>query len=380
MNIAIVTHKVIRGDGQGRVNYEIALSALERGHGVILIASSIAPELQNREGLRWIQITVDGWPSDLIRNQIFAARSALWIKRHRGEFEKLMVNGFITWAKSDINTAHLVHSTWVKIMQDAPMVYSIKSIYQSIYSRLNAKLERKAFAKAKKVVAVSRKVRQELLDIGVPDSRIEVILNGVDLEEFYPGRSDRTSLELPEDVPLALFIGDILTTRKNLDTALNAVKRIQNIHLAVAGRLDGSIYPGIAEKMGIKDRIHFLGFRKDTANILRSCDLLVLPARYEPFGLVVLEAMASGIPVVLSSTVGASELVTQECGVVISDPNDDEALALALESIISDPERRLKMGAAAREAAQKYGWKDMTLRYIALLEQSSNHDSAMFST
>ncbi len=369
MNVAIVTHKVLRGDGQGRVNYEIALGAIECGHKVILIASSIAPELKVNTNVQWIQIEVKGWPSDLIRHQIFAVKSGLWIIRHRAEIDRLMVNGFITWAKSDINTAHLVHSSWVKRKQEVRVVSSLKSVYQTIYTRLNAVLERKAYALAKSVVAVSTQVKKELLDIGVPESRISVILNGVDLEEFHPGKVDRSSLGLPPDVPLAVFIGDIRTTRKNLDTTLKAIKRTPNLHLAVVGRLDASPYPEVAKQLGMEDQVHFLGFRKDTEDILRACDFLVLPARYDPFALVVLEAMATGIPVVLSSTVGASEIVTPECGVVIKDPEDVEALARGIESLLTDPQRRLQMGTAAREIAMRHGWIDMTKQYMALLEK-----------
>ena len=93
----------------------------------------------------------------------------------------------------------------------------MRGTYQGFYTALNANWERKAFDRAKVVVAVSEKVAQELVAIGIPRDRIRVILNGIDLQEFAPGIVDRQKRGLPEEVPLALFAGDIRTPRKNLD-------------------------------------------------------------------------------------------------------------------------------------------------------------------
>ena len=110
--------------------------------------------------------------------------------------------------------------------------------------------------------------------------------------------------------------------RKNLDTVLQALVGASGVHLAVVGAREGSPYPALAERLGVADRVHFLGFRRDMAQIMQAVDIFVFPSRYEPFGIVVLEAMASGVPVILAATVGAAEVVTPDCGVVLPDPED----------------------------------------------------------
>jgi hypothetical protein len=76
MRIVIVTHRVVHGDGQGRVNYEIARAALQHGHSVLLIASAVDESLRDHPALDWHPISVDGFPTALLRNQVFAWRSA----------------------------------------------------------------------------------------------------------------------------------------------------------------------------------------------------------------------------------------------------------------------------------------------------------------
>jgi glycosyltransferase involved in cell wall biosynthesis len=73
-----------------------------------------------------------------------------------------------------------------------------------------------------------------------------------------------------------------------------------------------------------------LGFRQDVPDLMKAADFLVFPSRYEPFGLVVLEAMATGIPVITAATTGATELVTPDCSFVLPDSDDTQALAEAL--------------------------------------------------
>jgi len=105
--------------------------------------------------------------------------------------------------------------------------------------------------------------------------------------------------------------------------------------------------------------VHFLGFRRDIAQIMRACDLFVFPSRYEACALVLAESIASGLPVVTAQTTGGSELIEPEWGVAIPDPNDEKALAKAIVSITSaTPEKRAAMGRAARHRAERNGWDD----------------------
>lgn len=368
LQIAIVTHCLISGDGQGRVNLEVAREAVKRGHRLHLIASEVDPDLQEHENVSWYPIDVASWPSELLRNQVFAFKSRRLL-RTAGRVDVSLVNGAITFGSSDINAVHLVHSAWRK----SPYYgyrgqYSPGALYQKLYTWVSSKWERRSFARTRKLVAVSALLGRQLEEMGIDPHNIVVIPNGVDVSEFYPGTEDRTSLSLPEDVPLALFAGDIRTSRKNLDTALGVVKRVPGLHLAVAGGLDGSPYPAMARQLGIEDRVHFLDYRTDLPRLMRASDLFLFPSRYEPFALVLLEAMASGIPVVTASTVGAATLVG-DSGVVLDNPDDVEGMAEAVSLLVNDTQKCTEMGAKGREIATSSTFEAMAVSYVNLFEE-----------
>jgi glycosyltransferase involved in cell wall biosynthesis len=370
MKICIVTHKVLKGDGQGRVNYEVASEAIRRGHQLTLLASDVSPDLLQSSLVRLVPISVKGLPTELLKNLVFSQKSAAWLQQHRAEFDIVKVNGAITSAKSDVNAVHFVHSSWLKspahpIHQDR----NLYGIYQWCYTKLNAIWEKQAFQQARQVVAVSQQVKQELLEIGVPEPKIRVILNGVDLQEFYPGAGDRQIWGLPDRVPLALFIGDIRSNRKNLNTVLKALVEVPDLHLAIVGKLEGSPYPEMATRYGLDSQVHFLGFQHHVAAIMRSVDFLVFPSRYETFGMVVTEAMASGLPVIVGNNVGAAELITPECGEVAIDSEDAVGLARSLRELACNCERRKYMGQTARTIAEHHAWSSKAQAYIDLFEQ-----------
>ncbi|MDF5735949.1 MULTISPECIES: glycosyltransferase family 4 protein [unclassified Nostoc] len=374
MKLCIVTHKIKKGDGQGRVNYEVAQEAIRRGHQLTLLASEVAPELEDNNQVNWIKIPVKAYPTEFVRNFIFAQKSARWLRQNRSGIDLVKVNGAINMATADVNAVHFVHSSWLRspvhISRNRRDLYGF---YQWLFTAFNARWEKQAFQKAEVVVAVSEKVAEELVNIGVPRSRIRVIVNGVDLEEFAPGPSNRQKLGLPENVTLALFAGDIRTPRKNLDTVLHALVKVPDLHLAVVGHIEGSPFPQLAASLGLSERVHFLGYRRDIAEIMRSVDLFVFPSRYEACTLVLLEALSSGLPVITATATGGAELVTPECGIVLPDSDDIDALAVALMSFVSVDALMEQMGQAARSVAEQYSWTTMAQTYVDLFEELSKN-------
>lgn len=375
MKLCIVTHCVVKGDGQGRVNYEVTKELLRHNHHVTLVASSVSADLQQNSQVDWIFIAVNGWPTKLLQDMVFAQQSADWLRKHSHEFDLVKVNGAITWAQADVNAVHFVHNSWLRSpVHTSRLRRDFYGFYQWLYTVLNVRSEKRAFRRAKVVVAVSEKVRKELLDVGVPKEYIRVIFNGVDLHEFSPGSADRRKLGLPEDVALALFAGDIRTPRKNLDTVLHALIQVPELHLAVAGSMEGSPYPQLSHLLGLGGRVHFLGYRCDVSALMQAVDLFVFPSRYEPCGLVLLEAMASGLPIVTATTVGCAEIIKPSCGVVLCNSDDAQAFAQALRTLACDRELRHQMGQAARAVAEQYSWTSMAQSYINLFEELVSHD------
>jgi glycosyltransferase involved in cell wall biosynthesis len=386
MTIAIVTHRVVQGDGQGRVNHAIAEAAVRRGHRVVLVASEADPALVERSGVSWVPILVGGLPTALLRNQAFAWRSTRWLRAHRAQLDCVLANGSITWAAADVNVSHFVHTAWLRSaahtsrLQRGPYGW-----YQWLYSWLNAQWERHAYRQARTVVAVSETVRDELGALGVPPDTIVTIPNGVDIAEFHPPRpdpaaEDRTPFGLPANVPVGLFIGDLRTPRKNLDTVLRALQQVPLLHLAVAGSTADSPYPALARTLGLSSRVHFLGYCDAVPQLMRAVDICLCPSRYEPFSMVALESLASGTPVLTSRNVGAAKLLTPDCAWILDDPEDDAALAEALRDLLEKlshhPDKIASMKSAARALAEGYSFAHMAAHYLRVIEETYVHPPA----
>jgi glycosyltransferase involved in cell wall biosynthesis len=377
MRIGLVTHKLIHGDGQGRVNLEIAAEALRRGWEVTLLASDVCPRLLGSSRVTWKKIKVDSWPTELVRNQLFAWASWRWLARLRRQMDVVCVNGFITWGRADLNAAHYIHSAWLRSpYRRRERIRSVRSGYQLLYCALNAVLERWAYRRSKVVVAVSEQVRRELEAIGVEEKSIRVIPNGVDTGEFHPGAGDRTTLGIPKDAFTGIFVGQLKTPHKNLQTVLRALPACPGVHLLVAGVLAGDRYPALAHKLKVADRVHFLGFRAEIAELMRAADFVVFPSVHDSSGLVLLEGIATGLPVITARTVGGAEMVARDCLIVLDDPEDAAAMATAMNSLAGSEPLRARMGSLGRQEAQRLDFGAMAARWCDLFEDYARSRAA----
>jgi len=222
-------------------------------------------------------------------------------------------------------------------------------------------LERAVFRDPRQIVQCnSEMVRAELSwRYGVPDTRLVVIANGVDLDRFHPSRREGPGARLRAglvrgDGPVWLFAGSGFP-RKGLDTALQALARAGGVsELWVAGRDETRPWKRRAAQLGVAGRVRFLGARDDLEDVYAAADGLLLPTRYDAFANVCLEALASGLPVVTSGANGAAASIG-EAGVVVPDPEDAAGFAKALERL-SEPGTRAAAAAHARPIAERHGW------------------------
>ncbi len=368
VRLAFVSHRFQRNDGQGRVNYEIVRAALEHGYQVTILSTHCAEEIASHPHARHVRIGRDWLPAELLRNLAFAWSSARWLRRHRGEFDLVQANGFITWEECDIVAVHFVHTAWGRSAYYPYSSWSPYSLYQRLYTVLNSRWEKRAFLSARRVIAVSRLVGKELASMGVPTERIDVIHNGVDIEQFQPGIADRALFGLPPHIPLALFVGDIRSPRKNLDTVLRALRQVPEMSLAVAGKVQDSPYPALARELGVSQRVFFLDKVSQIPLLMRSVDLFVFPSRYEAHPLVVLEAMASGLPIIVSGNFGAEDFLGA-AGEILKDPNDVDGLAAFMTELLHDLEKRRSMALAGRQRAIEMQWSKMAESYLGVYER-----------
>ncbi|WP_374512013.1 glycosyltransferase family 4 protein [Niveibacterium sp.] len=227
--------------------------------------------------------------------------------------------------------------------------------------------------KLRAVICNSRFIQRELMDLfGLPEERLPLIENGVDLQRFQPAtqeekRGARTALGLPQGAPLLAFVGSGFE-RKGLAAVIETLPR--EAHLVVAGKDKSEPhYRRIAQRLGRSDRVHFLGPQQDVAPIYRAADGFVFPAVYEPFGNVVLEAMACGLPAITSPTCGAESLIEHGHNGWLADAFERESLRAALAELmatIGSPQRLAAVAHAARRTAELQTPERMAEALVAL--------------
>lgn len=203
------------------------------------------------------------------------------------------------------------------------------------------------------VLAVSNALRHEIIATGVSgiSNKTRICWNSVDIEKFSQNEDNSFRNELGlTDKPIVLFVGNLIK-RKNVDSLLEAKKIANsNYYLVIVG--DGPLFKKLKKKVedeNIRDVI-FTGSRNDVENIIPSCDVLVLPSLSESFGLVLIEALACGKPVIGSNVGGITEIITDDVGLLVN-PNKVSSIASAIDRIINDGEFRNLLSSNARDRA-----------------------------
>jgi len=219
-------------------------------------------------------------------------------------------------------------------------------------------IEEAVFRDASQLVQCnSRRVADEIAArYAVPRERLVTIYNGVDAQHFTPegrearGGPLRSALHL--EGPVALFVGSGFQ-RKGLDRALEALARSgARADLLVVGRDAPIAWRERARRLGVAQRVHFLGERADVADLHAASDVLLLPTRYDAFANACLEAMASGLPVATTRANGAAELI--EPGVSGWILEDDFSPVF---EVLGDAAALRRMGDAARRRAEALTWE-----------------------
>jgi glycosyltransferase involved in cell wall biosynthesis len=239
----------------------------------------------------------------------------------------------------------------------------------SLFHRLMSPLLHRVWHKAAAVVANSHGLRDLAVsfDKGVP---IRVIPNGVDLNTFQAPQRDWNKAQL-------LFVGRIVY-QKGLDLLLEALSELRHLEweLNIVG--DGprrKLLEAQAARLGIGERVNFLGWqpREALPGLFHGATLFAYPSRHEGMPNAVLEAMASGLPVVATQIPGNEELVREGKTGLLVKTEDSAGLRVALENLITDPQRRRQMGAHARRVVQEgYSWEGVARAYLELIQAAQD--------
>lgn len=234
---------------------------------------------------------------------------------------------------------------------------------------------RRIWRKAAWVSAVSRPL-QELAEKTWPEGRIDFVPNGVDTQKFHP-EAGKNRAEEPSDGFTLVCIAQ-LTLMKGIQHLLRAISELPKDQIA---RLRLVIYgtgpyqaalEELADELGLSERVEFAGLVDSNvlSGKLRAADGFVLPSLREGLPLSLLEAMACGLPVVISAIGGIPDVVRDGENGLLVQPGDETALTEALRRILSDGALRARLSSSARETALQWSWARIWEQYEALMAEN----------
>ncbi|MDY9922280.1 glycosyltransferase [Methanobacterium sp.] len=204
------------------------------------------------------------------------------------------------------------------------------------------------------VLVVNQNLQEKVLELGINPDKIYITPNAVDVEKFNPQNKELPpNVKISSDKPVLLFVGN-LVFQKGVKYLLEAKKLMKTgAELVIVG--DGPLRQDLEMKVrdGKISDVIFTGARRDVDEIMPSADVFVLPSISEGFPITILEAMASGLPVVATNVGGISEVMNEDVGIMVN-PSNPRELASALDKILENETLMIDMGAAAREQALKY--------------------------
>ncbi len=329
------------------------------------------PVIMHQPGAQWVPDEADARfvaavpPSDLyddrrgdlggglLGNVRRAMKAAGLVRRLRGQIRSLRPDIVHT----NSTKMHLIAGAAARLCR-LPVVWHMRDLLTEPGAR--GWLARGVRRIRPEVIVISEAVAEQFDGLGC---RVHLTPNGIPLDRFEPGPPPpglREELGLLPGAPVACVVGR-LTPWKGHQTVLRAwaqvMRRIPEARLVVVGEVAfwDSDYErelrDLAAALNVDRGIVWLGFRDDVADLLRMSDLLVLPSVDEPFGRVIIEAMAVGLPVVATASGGVPEIVVdKETGLLVP-AREHEPLAEAIVEVLSDEAAATRMGQAGRARA-----------------------------
>ena len=275
--------------------------------------------------------------------------------------------------KSNVVTLHSIpHRTWVRDIRQKRR--------PSLFDHGTSWTEKQMYkySGCQMFLPVSNLVKIKLLEtFQIDERKIRVIHPGVDVERFqsdnpHNRQEIRDAFGISESDFLILFVGMNFEV-KGLDSLLSAIALLKSaydnnqVKVLVVGKGNNKKYKALAQKLGIGEQLIFSGVRNDIEKIYQAGDILVMLSKFDTFGMVVTEAMAASLPVIVSDNVGAKDLVVQGENGFVVDREDIETISSKI-NLMLNKEKRLEMGKKAHHTALNNTWEQMTLKVLDVYE------------
>jgi glycosyltransferase involved in cell wall biosynthesis len=357
--VALVAHKVHDEGGMERALAELIRHAHEEVRFEV-VALQLQDEL--RELVTWHRVPGPLRPVPMLFAGFYFRAGAV-LRRLRADL--VHVTGALVPNRADLATVHFCHAAFRRTGVHAPRASPPRRLNSAVDGAMSLAAERRAYRpdRVRLLAAVSAGVERELAGFypGVPRT---IVPNGVDTRRFRPdavARAEvREALGADERSVVAVFVGGDWE-RKGLAVAIEALalaraRRDTDLRLWVVGRGGRRWAEDLAHRAGVADRIRFVGPQSAPERFFAGADVHVLPTRYETFGLVALEAAASGLPVLATRGISGVEDVVRDGREGLLVKRTGESFAEALARLAEDSASRRRMGEAARERALSFGW------------------------
>jgi glycosyltransferase involved in cell wall biosynthesis len=276
-----------------------------------------------------------------------------------------------------------VHSTWkgeaVVTKRDNPKNLNPNEKMMLRFNFMLRSYEKKLMSRSDALIAVSKYTFSELTELyGIDEKKIYVIYNGVDINKFKP-RVNKAELKrefsLEEKQKIVLFVGR-LYHRKGLEILLNSIPPIlqefSDVKFAISGtgfKEKEESLRTLAKKLKIEEQVKFLGYVPDEKLpfLYSASDIFVLPAIYENFPFAILEAQATGLPVISTKVGGIPEFLTDNENGFLIDPGDPTQLTQKVLTLLQDQQLAKEMGMRGRKLIKdKLSWRLITSQVVGL--------------
>jgi len=377
-NILQASREISVSGGISKVAYQLALQLEKRDYSLTTITTEI-DEISSKNDIgRVIILPMPGWLKKLppyflnyFKTLLFTQKVHSLFKHKNSDPHCLTISHRDSYG-ANIAIGHSCHREAIEIKKkEGSKLWWLNPIH-NFYLKEEKKICSQPYPE---LAAISRSIADEYhRHYKLPENFIHTIPNGVDIDRFVPDTEGEArtkvldELSLGEDSFILLFVGNEFK-RKGLNLVIESLDKLknENVHLIVLGGADSTEFERAVGNYKLEDQVHFLGRRSDAPLFFSAADLFVIPANYEPFGLVGIEAMSSGTPILAPALGGFNDYLKDgENGYFIE--RDTVDITVKIEYLKQNRSVLKQMSINARKTAEKYSWDRIGDLYSKLID------------